>query len=107
MPSSACQTCARSEEHTSELQSHDNLVCRLLLEKKTDLAPQSEDTAPPALASAVPLRDDHCSAYLSGCALPLGVESRLSACLCSFFFFFKKTAPPEISPFSPPAALPT
>src|SRR3954464_3214692 len=34
MPSSGCQTCARSEEHTSELQSHDNLVCRLLLEKK-------------------------------------------------------------------------
>src|SRR5207237_10383536 len=26
---------ARSEEHTSELQSHLNLVCRLLLEKKT------------------------------------------------------------------------
>src|SRR5690242_21399938 len=26
--------CARSEEHTSELQSHVNLVCRLLLEKK-------------------------------------------------------------------------
>src|SRR6266571_5503136 len=27
----------RSEEHTSELQSHVNLVCRLLLEKKTKL----------------------------------------------------------------------
>src|SRR6266540_5508224 len=26
---------ARSEEHTSELQSHHDLVCRLLLEKKT------------------------------------------------------------------------
>src|SRR5690606_41322162 len=26
--------CARSEEHTSELQSRENLVCRLLLEKK-------------------------------------------------------------------------
>src|SRR5260370_6066940 len=26
--------CHRSEEHTSELQSHLNLVCRLLLEKK-------------------------------------------------------------------------
>src|SRR5260370_10138147 len=26
--------CSRSEEHTSELQSHLNLVCRLLLEKK-------------------------------------------------------------------------
>src|SRR5260370_12552383 len=36
-----CRSCAirgrsagRSEEHTSELQSHLNLVCRLLLEKK-------------------------------------------------------------------------
>src|SRR5438034_7740136 len=28
------QRCARSEEHTSELQSHSDLVCRLLLEKK-------------------------------------------------------------------------
>src|SRR2546427_889597 len=27
-------TCCRSEEHTSELQSQSNLVCRLLLEKK-------------------------------------------------------------------------
>src|SRR5688572_30978567 len=27
-------TCTRSEEHTSELQSQSNLVCRLLLEKK-------------------------------------------------------------------------
>src|SRR2546430_4399760 len=27
-------TCGRSEEHTSELQSQSNLVCRLLLEKK-------------------------------------------------------------------------
>src|SRR5438132_8514530 len=27
-------TCIRSEEHTSELQSHSDLVCRLLLEKK-------------------------------------------------------------------------
>src|SRR5690606_14386895 len=29
----------RSEEHTSELQSRENLVCRLLLEKKTPLVP--------------------------------------------------------------------
>src|SRR2546430_13102590 len=28
---------ARSEEHTSELQSQSNLVCRLLLEKKNNL----------------------------------------------------------------------
>src|SRR5438132_2705871 len=30
----------RSEEHTSELQSHSDLVCRLLLEKKNDHARQ-------------------------------------------------------------------
>src|SRR2546427_5455260 len=30
----ALETCTRSEEHTSELQSQSNLVCRLLLEKK-------------------------------------------------------------------------
>src|SRR5258708_24607039 len=29
-----CVPCPRSEEHTSELQSPDHLVCRLLLEKK-------------------------------------------------------------------------
>src|SRR3954466_16435288 len=29
----------RSEEHTSELQSHDNLVCRLLLETTNSLKP--------------------------------------------------------------------
>src|SRR5438034_7131313 len=28
----------RSEEHTSELQSHSDIVCRLLLEKKKDYA---------------------------------------------------------------------
>src|SRR5260370_3722782 len=32
-----CTICGiRSEEHTSELQSHLNLVCRLLLEKKNE-----------------------------------------------------------------------
>src|SRR5260370_18889092 len=35
----------RSEEHTSELQSHLNLVCRLLLEKKKG-APRHSSTAP-------------------------------------------------------------
>src|SRR5260370_7347933 len=31
----------RSEEHTSELQSHLNLVCRLLLEKKKFFSPKA------------------------------------------------------------------
>src|SRR2546427_7252065 len=33
-PSIICVAVSRSEEHTSELQSQSNLVCRLLLEKK-------------------------------------------------------------------------
>src|SRR2546430_12716402 len=33
---------ARSEEHTSELQSQSNLVCRLLLEKKKQYTPSSD-----------------------------------------------------------------
>src|SRR2546430_9051367 len=31
------ETASRSEEHTSELQSQSNLVCRLLLEKKKEI----------------------------------------------------------------------
>src|SRR2546430_11574217 len=34
------RTCKRSEEHTSELQSQSNLVCRLLLEKKIITSPR-------------------------------------------------------------------
>src|SRR5688572_31958546 len=34
----APESVPRSEEHTSELQSQSNLVCRLLLEKKNNLA---------------------------------------------------------------------
>src|SRR5438552_13950988 len=33
----SCLPLTRSEEHTSELQSPDHLVCRLLLEKKKDI----------------------------------------------------------------------
>src|SRR2546430_12647763 len=33
----------RSEEHTSELQSQSNLVCRLLLDKKNDVFVPSDD----------------------------------------------------------------
>src|SRR5438552_13664681 len=35
MPASTWRSGRRSEEHTSELQSPDHLVCRLLLEKKS------------------------------------------------------------------------
>src|SRR5438270_6781167 len=45
----------RSEEHTSELQSQSNLVCRLLLEKKNSTSsPAREATA--SLFAALPTR---------------------------------------------------
>src|SRR5260370_148634 len=40
----------RSEEHTSELQSHLNLVCRLLLEKKKKLRPTRPRRIPQSIA---------------------------------------------------------
>src|SRR2546430_9517856 len=42
----------RSEEHTSELQSQSNLVCRLLLEKKKN------NTSPLTCTTACKYRDD-------------------------------------------------
>src|SRR4051795_7741431 len=73
MPSSACKKNARSEEHTSELQSHSHLVCRLLLEKKTSFAGSttsaasvgspstapSAETAAPLLCADAELRAQH------------------------------------------------
>src|SRR6266571_8445836 len=43
----------RSEEHTSELQSHVNLVCRLLLEKKKRTHYKYMDVGYPQAPSAV------------------------------------------------------
>src|SRR5438552_11389748 len=59
VPPSACRR-MRSEEHTSELQSPDHLVCRLLLEKKkTQFSVSSgtrraEDTWNPWLQGRLP-----------------------------------------------------
>src|SRR3954449_13273673 len=86
MPSSGCKTC-RSEEHTSELQSHSHLVCRLLLEKKKAVSHRVRlvgvDLLPHVQVGAGPFV----------CALVL-------------FFFFNDTAPPEIYPLSLHDALP-
>src|SRR5256885_12695014 len=51
----------RSEEHTSELQSPCNLVCRLLLEKKNNLSP----TTAPVLTPSTSTRIRNASAYRS------------------------------------------
>src|SRR5438034_1550353 len=49
----------RSEEHTSELQSHSDLVCRLLLEKKKNTIRLS--TGPTVSADAVNSFVDQCN----------------------------------------------
>src|SRR2546430_11210256 len=57
---SVCAPARRSEEHTSELQSQSNLVCRLLLEKKKNNARHIDavdySLAPSGDATSVMLR---------------------------------------------------
>src|ERR1019366_3248149 len=74
----------RSEEHTSELQSLTNLVCRLLLEKKH--RPGVPHRRPPALAR--PVRRD---GYLP--RSPFGKVTRVHP-----LFFFKNRGTTELPP---------
>src|ERR1022692_1997957 len=81
----------RSEEHTSELQSPCNLVCRLLLEKKTNLVAQRDLGAFGDIGSWMCTRE------------------RLSSAICQgrpLFFFFNDTATTEFYPLSLHDALP-
>src|SRR5436190_18420372 len=48
-----CRVPSRSEEHTSELQSHSDLVCRLLLEKKNGIEIRDVYTPSPLLQVVV------------------------------------------------------
>src|SRR3954464_13325564 len=101
------QTCAlRSEEHTSELQSHDNLVCRLLVEKKR-VRPGGRHAERVAVADHTDLfpgtvaRVGRADVVRPGGLALGGRELRVR------FFFFMVPAPPEISPLPLPAPLRT
>src|SRR5947207_10552559 len=50
----------RSEEHTSELQSHSDLVCRLLLEKKKTKPPAAQQPRDTGTRHAAPSRSIRC-----------------------------------------------
>src|SRR3954462_12859391 len=105
MPSSACKKKAlRSEVHTSELQSHDNLVCRLLLEKKK-IAPSATDKAV-ALEAAPPSPPR----WRRRTPPPPFSHAPRSAIVpppsVSYQFFFNDTATTEIYPLSLHDALP-
>src|ERR1039457_6810629 len=95
----------RSEEHTSELQSPCNLVCRLLLEKKKytqaggrlGVVHRGGRTRTGRTAWRGPV----------GGSRVLGARFLVLAVLVFFFFFFfNVTAPTEIYPLSLHAALP-
>src|SRR3954464_2244688 len=106
MPSSGVKKCARSEEHTSELQSHDNLVCRLLLEKKERGAALGHVLRaagrPPAVTHA-----GGGGRGPSGGGAPLRVSPGFRVVLAVFLFFFNNPGTTEFYPFPPPAAFPT
>src|SRR6266446_391959 len=86
---------SRSEEHTSELQSPCNIVCRLLLEKKNRLCERGSD--------ADAAGDDQLRLSLSARKSP---RFRMPAASPSSFFFFSETATTEIYTLSLHDALP-
>src|SRR4029434_2630232 len=100
-------THTRSEEHTSELQSHLNLVCRLLLEKTnrssiTDGADGRQDFRYLVLRF---LRER--PLWASHAHLELVCESLSDHRCCNLLFFFKDRDPTELYPLPLHAALPT
>src|SRR3954467_7841665 len=96
MPSSDGKS--RSEEHTSELQSHDNLVCRLLLEKKKEQVAIAHQT----LARAPVLRPSGRARAAGGLQRRGRALGALSGpfgdAMVDGFFFFNHARPPELAP---------
>src|SRR6202021_2401958 len=98
---------SRSEEHTSELQSHSDLVCRLLLEKKNK---ETNTTQTTAASKTVCQQKQHLHAYTFPHCQALtkyGSQNKLSYPCSLLFFFLNKGAPPKFSPFPPPTAFPS
>src|SRR3954466_6770572 len=106
MPSAGVQTCAlRSEEHTPELQSHDNLVCRLLLETtrtRTHVPAPPPPSPPLGLLPAV-ARGARSSPRSRRCPRSWAPSSFWPPARS---FFCQTARPASSSPFPPPPALP-
>src|SRR3972149_754541 len=97
----------RSEEHTSELQSQSNLVCRLLLEKKKG----TSRAARPAPGPAGPLtryaRTGRRPPPVVRRAAPASALLRPAFRVWFLFFFLIHRAPPKFPPFPPPPPSPS
>src|SRR5688572_32664824 len=70
-PSSSAASTARSEEHTCELQSQSNLVCRILLEKKKRRIPRRSGAPAVARQQRSPLLGGACIVAASSLDGPL------------------------------------
>src|SRR3954466_12960807 len=105
MPSSAFKTCARSEEHTSELQSHDNLVCRLLLEKNRQSRPRPSTPPDPSR----PLHARHAERRAPRRRRQRRPQRRphlrRPPKAAGVVFFFSHPPPPNFAPLPPPTPL--
>src|SRR3970282_1732648 len=95
----------RSEEHTSELQSRRDLVCRLLLEKKKKFKPLSLSSSNGTCSSSTTEQKQHRSRTSPRCVFcdmpTTGVRIRVF-----YFFFFKESGTPQVLPLSPPRPSP-
>src|SRR5215204_5733854 len=78
----------RSEEHTSELQSHSDLVCRLLLEKKKFCAERKKNLP-------------NGTNRVRSLNLPRPPSLRLDCSPCYHFFFLMIRPPPRSTLFPP------
>src|SRR3954467_12864440 len=95
----------RSEEHTSELQSHDNLVCRLLLEKKKHRNNGSNSRTGHLSCARHRVLSAHARCCRACVLVPYVLLNGWFNCFF-FFFFFNDTATTEIYPLSLHDALP-
>src|SRR3954462_5134620 len=88
----------RSEEHTSELQSHDNIVCRLLLEKKTiDRSIQGWRRG--GRSGCCPDVSTRRPAMPTASRLPAAATPRPGPMICRGIFFLMIRRPPRSTPF--------
>src|SRR6202453_1952844 len=93
----------RSEEHTSELQSPQNLVCRLLLEKNKASVPTNLAAS---MGAALYEQRTCVECYLMAQAMGPTLDHEFVLLLNSRFFFFNDTATTEIYPLPLHDALP-
>src|ERR1019366_7049681 len=105
MPSSAWKSdVCRSEEHTSELQSLTNIVCRLLLEKRSELTRRRgrpvASVVELATSESMPVRPTPRNRHKRKCALRLRCHATDKECVAFFLMFGQHPAFP-LFPYPP------